>query len=67
MTARTMAPASRGAYEIVQDFAAATERLTRIASDWRQSQFRAGDLSDAAHTLEGLARLLAELRQESRQ
>ena len=67
MTARTMAPANRGAYEIVLDFAAATERLSRIAADWRQSQFRAGDLSDAAHTLEGLARLLAELRQESHQ
>jgi hypothetical protein len=62
-----MAPAPRGAYEVVQDFTAATERLARIAADWRQSQFRAGDLSDAAHTLEGLARLLAELRQEAHQ
>ena len=67
MTARTMPPASRGAYEIVQDFASGTERLVRIAADWRQSRFRAGDLSDAAHTLEGLARLLAELRQEAHQ
>ena len=62
MTARTMLPIPRGAYEIIRDFTAAAERLNRIAIDWRQSQFRAGDLSDAASTIEGMRALLGELR-----
>jgi hypothetical protein len=62
MTARTMAPASRGAYEIVQDFAAASGRLNDMARDWTAGQFKASDKSDASNLLEGLARLLTELR-----
>lgn len=67
MTARTMLPAERDASAIVSDFASASGRLNAMAADWRAGQFRPGDLSDAAHTLEGLARLLAELRQEAHQ
>lgn len=62
MTARTMAPATRGAYEIVQDFAAASARLDGMAREWKGGQFKASDKSDASNLVEGLARLLTELR-----
>jgi hypothetical protein len=62
MTARTMRPPGRDAYEVIRDFNAAANRLATISADWKQGQFRAGDLIDAASTVEGLRALLAELR-----
>lgn len=52
----------RGAFEIIRDFAAASGRLHAVASDWRASQFKTSDLTDAANTVEGLRALLCELR-----
>lgn len=53
----------RDAYTILRDFADASGRLSNIAKDWREGQFRRGDLTDAANTIEGLRALLVELRQ----
>lgn len=57
-----MSAPSRGAFEIVRDFAAGAERLHGIATDWREGQFRAGDMSNTENTVEGLRALLRELR-----
>lgn len=62
MTARTMMPPGRDAFEVIRDFNAAAKRLATISADWQQFQFRAGDLIDAASTVEGLRALLGELR-----
>ena len=66
MIACAKAP-GRNACAIVRDFAAAAGRLSAITADWRQGQFKAGDLSDANAIVEGLRVLLIELRQEVRQ
>ena len=57
-----MTALTRGAFEIVRDFAAASSRLNNMARDWTQGQFKAGDKTDANNLLEGLRALLAELR-----
>jgi hypothetical protein len=62
MTARTMRPPGRDAFEIIRDFNAAAKRLATISADWQKFEFRAGDLIDAASTVEGLRALLGELR-----
>lgn len=49
--------------DILTEFADAADRLAAIAGDWRQRQFKAGDITDAAHQVEGLKHLLTELRQ----
>lgn len=67
MTGRTEAAPGRDAFAIVCDFAAASGRLKAMGADWQQGQFKAGDLSDANATIEGLRALLIELRQEVRQ
>lgn len=66
VTARTEPAPGRDAFAVVADFSAASGRLNAMASDWLAGQFKAGDLSDANATVEGLARLLTELRQVAR-
>lgn len=55
-------PFHRQASLVVADFAAAADRLAKMAGDWRQGQFCAGDIADADATCEGMHRLLVELR-----
>jgi hypothetical protein len=62
MNAQTLAsPREPGA--ILADFAAGADRLTAIAGDWQQRQFKPGDLAGADSVLRGLGHCLAELRQ----
>ena len=63
MTGRVEAPPGRDAFAVVCDFAAASSRLNATAADWLAGQYKSGDLSDASNLLEGLNRLLTELRQ----
>lgn len=53
----------RDAYTIISQFDEAAAKLSNTAKDWRAGQFRRGDLTDAANTIEGLRALLVELRQ----
>lgn len=61
MVAATTSP-NRETFQVVDDFASAVARLHLMAGDWRNGKFRADDLASAASTVDGLFRLLVELR-----
>ncbi|HET7561695.1 MAG TPA: hypothetical protein VFJ87_04875 [Rhodanobacteraceae bacterium] len=59
--------ADRQASEVIAEFATAADRLTAMAKDWVEGQFRHNDVADADSILRGLTHLLNELRQRSGQ